>query len=161
MELLEKMSQVAAGAHAPFLSAAGADLMNLESFTQLDAPRDLAKIFDTTEYAKWKSFRQSEDSRYVGLCVPHILMRLPYGKDTKPVDGFELLVGYMEIIDISAIFREAGIQEKVIFYGIEDISTTNPIWRVFSVLKKLTPNFVQFNKLPAAKLQGVVTRVEM
>ena len=48
----------------------------------------MAKIYDSTEFAKWKSFRQSEDSRYVGLCVPHILMRLPYGKDTKPVDGF-------------------------------------------------------------------------
>ncbi len=88
IELLEKMSQVAAGAHAPFLTAAAAELMNLESFTNLDQPRDLAKIFDTTEYAKWKSFRQSEDSRYVGLCVPHILMRLPYGRETKVVDGF-------------------------------------------------------------------------
>ncbi|HVX66982.1 MAG TPA: type VI secretion system contractile sheath large subunit [Bryobacteraceae bacterium] len=88
IELLEKMSQVAAGAHAPFLTAAAPDLMNLDSFTSLDAPRDLAKIFDTTEYAKWKSFRQSEDSRYVGLCVPHVLMRLPYGRDTKVVDAF-------------------------------------------------------------------------
>jgi len=88
LELLEKMSQVAAGAHAPFLTAAGADLLNMDSFTNLDQPRDLAKIFDTTEYAKWKSFRQSEDSRYVGLCVPHVLLRLPYGKDTKVVDGF-------------------------------------------------------------------------
>ena len=88
LELLEKMSQVAAGAHAPFLTAAGADLLNMDSFTNLDQPRDLAKIFDTTDYAKWKSFRQSEDSRYVGLCVPHVLLRLPYGKDTKVVDGF-------------------------------------------------------------------------
>ncbi len=88
LELLEKMSQVAAGAHAPFLTAAGADLLNMDSFTNLDQPRDLAKIFDTTEYAKWKSFRASEDSRYVGLCVPHVLLRLPYGKDTKVVDGF-------------------------------------------------------------------------
>jgi len=88
IELLEKMSQVAAGAHAPFLTAAAPELMNLDTFTTLDQPRDLAKIFDTTEYAKWKSFRQSEDSRYVGLCVPHILMRLPYGRDTKVVEAF-------------------------------------------------------------------------
>ncbi len=60
----------------------------MESFTQLDQPRDIGKIFDTTEYAKWKSFRQSDDSRYVGLCVPHVLMRLPYGRDTAPVDAF-------------------------------------------------------------------------
>ena len=77
------------------------------------------------------------------------------------LDGFEIQAGYMEVIDIEKIIREHGIQEKVIFYGIEDIATTNPVWKVFSVIKKLTPNFVQFNKLPAAKLQGVVTRVEM
>jgi len=88
LELLEKMSQVAAAAHAPFLTAASAELLNMESFTNLDQPRDLAKIFDTTEYAKWKSFRQSEDSRYVGLCLPRVLMRLPYGRDTTPVDAF-------------------------------------------------------------------------
>jgi len=88
IELLEKVSNVAAGAHAPFLTAADASLLNLDSFTSLGQPRDLAKIYDSTEFAKWKSFRQSEDSRYIGLCVPHILMRLPYGKDTKPVDGF-------------------------------------------------------------------------
>jgi len=88
LELLEKVSNVAAAAHAPFLTAAASQLMNMESFTQLDQPRDIAKIFDTTEFAKWKSFRQSDDSRYVGLCVPHVLMRLPYGRDTSPVDAF-------------------------------------------------------------------------
>ena len=87
-ELLERVSQVAAAAHAPFIAAASPELMNLESFTTLDQPRDMAKIFDTTEYAKWKSFRMSEDSRYVVLTLPHVLMRLPYGHDTKPVDGF-------------------------------------------------------------------------
>lgn len=95
MELLEKMSNVAAAAHAPFLTAASPDLVGLESFTQLGQPRDLSKVFDTTEYVKWKSFRQSEDSRYVGLCLPHILMRLPYGKDTNPVEGFN----YEESVD--------------------------------------------------------------
>jgi type VI secretion system protein ImpC len=88
LELLEKVAQVAAAAHAPFLTAASSQLLNMESFTQLDQPRDVARIFDTTEYAKWKSFRQSDDSRYVGLCVPHVLMRLPYGRDTVPVDAF-------------------------------------------------------------------------
>jgi type VI secretion system protein ImpC len=89
MDLLEKVSNVAAASHAPFLTAAGADLLSMESFTELSNPRDLSKVFDTTEYAKWKSFRQSEDSRYVGLCVPHILMRLPYGKATSPVEAFD------------------------------------------------------------------------
>jgi len=95
MALLEGISHVAAQAHAPFISAAAPDLMNLESFTELDKPRDLAKIFDSTEYAKWKSFRQGEDSRYVALCLPRTLSRLPYGKDTKPIDEFS----YEEHVD--------------------------------------------------------------
>ena len=95
IELLERVAQVASAAHAPFLSAASAGLLNLEDFTQLGNPRDIGKIFDTTEYAKWKSFRQSEDSRYVGLALPHILMRLPYGKETKMVDDF----AYEEAVD--------------------------------------------------------------
>jgi KUP system potassium uptake protein len=92
----------------------------------------------------------------------------PYGLDTTlktglgtGLDGFMVIAGYMEIFDIELLLKQNGIQEKVIFYGIEDIATTNPVWRVFSVIKKLTPNFVQFNKVPAAKLQGVITRVEM
>ena len=93
IELLEKVSQVAAGAHAPFLTAAAPELMNLESFAQLGEPRDIGKIFDSTEYAKWKSFRASEDSRYVGLTMPRVLMRLPYGKDTKPIDEFNFEEG--------------------------------------------------------------------
>lgn len=89
LALLEKISQVAAAAHAPFISAAGAELFNFNSFTELGEPRDLAKIFQSVEYAKWKSFRESEDSRYVALAMPHILMRLPYGKDNVPVEAFD------------------------------------------------------------------------
>ncbi|MCC6343854.1 MAG: type VI secretion system contractile sheath large subunit [Bryobacterales bacterium] len=88
VELLERVAQVAASAHAPFLSAASPEMFNLESYTSLDAPRDLGKVFDTTEYAKWKSFRASEDSRYVGLTVPRILMRLPYGRANKQIEAF-------------------------------------------------------------------------
>lgn len=95
IELLEKMSQVAAAAHAPFLTAASSDMFNLDSYASLDAPRDLAKIFDTNEYAKWKSFRNSEDSRYVALTCPHVLMRLPYGRDGVQIDDF----AYEEQVD--------------------------------------------------------------
>jgi len=95
IELLEKISQVAAAAHAPFFASAGPSMVNLESWTQVDAPRDLAKVFDSTEYAKWKSFRQSEDSRYIGLCLPRTLGRLPYGRETKPIDEFN----YEESVD--------------------------------------------------------------
>ena len=88
VELLEKVAQVAAAAHAPFLSAASPEMFNQDSFTNIDAARDMAKIFDSSEYAKWKSFRQSEDARYVGLALPHVLMRLPYGKNGVAVDAF-------------------------------------------------------------------------
>ena len=89
LALLEKVSQVAAAAHAPFISAAGPGLFNFDSFTELGEPRDLAKNFQSVDYAKWKSFRDSEDSRYVALAMPHILMRLPYGKDNVPVEAFD------------------------------------------------------------------------
>jgi type VI secretion system protein ImpC len=95
MELLEQISHVAASAHAPFVSAANPEMMNLPSYTQLDAPRDLAKVFDSTAYAKWKSFRESEDSRYVALCLPRTLSRLPYGPETRPVEAFN----YIEDVD--------------------------------------------------------------
>ena len=95
IELLERISQVASSAHAPFLTAASPELLNLSSYTQLGAPRDIGKIFDSTEYAKWKSFRQSDDSRYVALALPHVLMRLPYGKDTRQIEAFD----YEEAVD--------------------------------------------------------------
>ncbi|HEY0777017.1 MAG TPA: type VI secretion system contractile sheath large subunit [Gemmatirosa sp.] len=95
LELLEKMSNVAAAAHAPLLTAADASMFNLDSFTELDQPRDLAKVFDTTEYAKWKAFRTTEDSRYVALTAPRILMREPYGSATVPIEAFN----YEERVD--------------------------------------------------------------
>jgi len=95
IELLEKIAQVAAASHAPFLTAASPEMMNLESFTQIDAPRDLAKVFDTTEFARWKAFRQSEDSRYVALTMPRMLLREPYGEATVPVEAFR----YEEHVD--------------------------------------------------------------
>ena len=89
MYLIEQMSHVAAAAHAPFIAGASPELLGLETFTDLGKPRDMAKIFDTVEYAKWKSFRESEDSRYVGLTLPHFLGRLPYNpKDGTTVEGF-------------------------------------------------------------------------
>ncbi|WP_298273109.1 KUP/HAK/KT family potassium transporter [Geobacter sp.] len=92
----------------------------------------------------------------------------PFGVKTKLTEGlgtgldsFEIRAGYMEMVDIEKLLKKNGIEEKVIFYGIEDIATNNPLWRVFSAIKRQSANFVQFNKLPASKLQGVVTRVEM
>ena len=88
IELLEKIAQVSAASHAPFLTATSPEMLNLESYTDLGAPRDMAKVFDTSEYAKWKAFRQSEDSRYVALTLPRILMREPYGPETVPIETF-------------------------------------------------------------------------
>ena len=88
IELLEKVAQVAASAHAPFLTAASHEMFNLQSFAELDAPRDMGKVFDTTEYAKWKAFRQSEDARYVALTAPRMLLREPFGNATVPIEAF-------------------------------------------------------------------------
>ena len=96
MYFVEQMSHVAAAAHAPFISAASAEIMGLESFTDLGKPRDLAKVFDTVEYAKWKSFRDSEDARYVALTLPRFLGRLPFDpKDGNTTEGFN----YVEDVD--------------------------------------------------------------
>ena len=89
------ISNVAAAAHAPFVAAAGPKLFNMESFTELANPRDLAKIFQSVEYASWNSFRESEDSRYVALTMPRVLGRLPYGEDFKRVEEFN----YEENVD--------------------------------------------------------------
>lgn len=95
MEVLEKMSNIAAAAHAPFISAASSELFGWQEFTELSGPRDLAKIFDNELYTRWKSFRESDDSQYVGLVMPHILMRPPYGKDSITVEEFD----YQEKVD--------------------------------------------------------------
>ncbi|MDR1982977.1 MAG: type VI secretion system contractile sheath large subunit [Holosporaceae bacterium] len=93
--LLEKISNIAAAAHAPFIAAAHPRIFDMESFSHLAGPRDMSKIFESTEMVKWRSFRDSEDSRYVALVLPRVLMRLPYGPDTLPVDG----MNYVESID--------------------------------------------------------------
>lgn len=88
IELLGKVSNIAAAAFCPFLSAASPDLFGFSDWTQLSKPRDLEKIFDTVEYAKWRSLRESEDSRFVTLAMPRVLARLPYGETTKPIEEF-------------------------------------------------------------------------
>ncbi len=94
IDLLSKVSNVAAAAFCPFISAASPQLYGFDNWTELTKPRDLAKIFDTVEYTKWRSFRDSEDSRFVTLTMPRVLARLPYGANTKPVDEFD----YEEVV---------------------------------------------------------------
>ncbi len=89
VEILRGMAKVAAASHSPFISAADPSVMHMESWQELSNPRDLTKIFGTPEYAAWRSFRDSEDSRYVSLTMPRVLSRLPYGQDTNPTDCFD------------------------------------------------------------------------
>jgi type VI secretion system protein ImpC len=88
IESLRLVSNVAAAAFAPFISAAGAQMFGFDDWTELSKPRDLAKIFEGAEYIKWRSFRDSEDSRFVSLALPRTLARVPYGAATKPIDEF-------------------------------------------------------------------------
>jgi KUP system potassium uptake protein len=74
---------------------------------------------------------------------------------------FEIQFGYMEVVDVEEILREAGIEEKTIYYGIEDIVTKNTLWKIFSLIKRMAPPFVQFYKFPHQKIHGVITRIEM
>ncbi len=89
VELLSSMAKVAAAAHAPFIAAAAPSVMLMESWNELANPRDLTKIFQTPEHAAWRSFRESEDSRYVGLTMPRFLARQPYGAKSNPVEEFD------------------------------------------------------------------------
>lgn len=89
VELLTSMAKVAAAAHAPFIAAAAPSVLLMDSWQELANPRDLTKIFQTPEHAAWRSFRESEDSRYVGLAMPRFLARQPYGAKTDPVEEFD------------------------------------------------------------------------
>lgn len=88
VELLGEIAQISAASHAPFITAPSPTLMNMDSWQELSNPRDLTKIFQTPEYAAWRSLRESEDSRYIGLAMPRFLGRLPYGAKTNPVEEF-------------------------------------------------------------------------
>jgi len=89
VELLSGMAQIAAASHAPFIAAASPTTMQMDSWGELANPRDLTKIFQTPEYAAWRSMRESDDSKYVGLAMPRFLSRMPYGAKTNPVEEFE------------------------------------------------------------------------
>src|SRR5262245_15430309 len=104
IETLRLVSNVAAAAFAPFISAAGAGMFGFDSWPELAKPRDLAKIFETQDYTKWRSFRDSEDSRFVNLVLPRTLARLPYGAATKEVEEF----GYEE-----APYDESGAAKSM------------------------------------------------
>jgi type VI secretion system protein ImpC len=88
ISLLRDLSKIAASAHAPLITGANPNLLGMDSWTELMNPRDLSKVFDTPEYAAWKSLRDAVDSRYVAMCMPRVLSRLPYGAKSEPVEEF-------------------------------------------------------------------------
>jgi type VI secretion system protein ImpC len=89
VELLSQIAQISAASHAPFIAGAAPSVMGMSSWQELSNPRDLTKIFQTPEYAAWRSLRESEDSRYLGLAMPRFLARMPYGAKINPVDEFD------------------------------------------------------------------------
>ncbi|HAW34415.1 MAG TPA: type VI secretion system contractile sheath large subunit [Alphaproteobacteria bacterium] len=88
LEILKGMAQIASASHMPFIAAADPSVMNMDSWQELANPRDISKIFSTPEYAAWRGFRESEDSRYIALTMPRVLSRMPYGAKTNPVEDF-------------------------------------------------------------------------
>ncbi len=89
VETLRLVSNVAAGAFAPFISGVGAGMFGFDNWSELSKPRDLAKIFETAEYTKWRGFRETEDSRFVNLVMPRVISRVPYGAATKAIEEFK------------------------------------------------------------------------
>jgi KUP system potassium uptake protein len=137
---------------------------NKISGTALYFSRDIDRIPQYISYIMFKNNIIYENNIFISI----IKSESPFGVEssftkelTRGLSVFEITVGYMEIIDVTQILKDHGIYEKTIFYGIEDIFTSNIVWRVFSVIKKLSPYFVQFYRLPPEELHGVMTRFEM
>jgi len=103
---LTQMSKVAAAGPTPFIAAASADLFGLNSFHDLNKPRDLSKLFDSVDLADWQAFRATKDSRFISLVLPHALLRMPYGKNGEPVEGiaFEETWGHRPLCPTPSAF---------------------------------------------------------
>ncbi len=137
---------------------------NKISGTALFFSRDITRIPQYISHIMFKNNIIYENNIFISM-VKH---DDPFGVESsftkelaKGLRVFEIKMGYMEVVDVEQILKKEGIYEKTIFYGIEDIITNNIIWKVFSIIKKLSPSFVQFYKLPPEELHGVMTRFEM
>jgi type VI secretion system protein ImpC len=128
VQLMRDLSKVASAAHAPFFAGAEPTLMGMDSWTELMNPRDLSKLFDTPDYAAWKGLRDSVDSRYMGLCMPRVLARLPYGAKSEPVEEFAfeeetdghkgekygwMNAAYAMAVNVNRAFKEYGWTTRI------------------------------------------------
>jgi type VI secretion system protein ImpC len=128
VQLMRDLSKVAAAAHAPFFAGAEPTLMGMDNWTELMNPRDLSKLFDTPDYAAWKGLRDSVDSRYMGLCMPRVLARLPYGAKSEPVEEFAfeeetdghkgekygwMNAAYAMAVNVNRAFKEYGWTTRI------------------------------------------------
>jgi len=137
---------------------------NKISGTALFFTRDIDKVPQYISHVMFKNNIIYENNIFISI----IKSDSPFGVESsftaEPAKGlkvFEIKAGYMEIVDVEQILKDQGIYEKTIFYGVEDIFTNNLIWKIFSIIKKLSPSFVQFYRLPTDELHGVMTRFEM
>ena len=137
---------------------------NKISGTALFFARDVTRVPQYISHIMFKNNIIYENNIFISI----VRLDSPFGVEStfteEPAKGlkvFEIRAGYMEVIDVEKILKEKGIYEKTIFYGIEDIFTDNLIWKVFSLIKKNSPSFVQFYRLPPDELHGVMTRFEM
>jgi KUP system potassium uptake protein len=137
---------------------------NKISGTALYFARDVTRIPQYIYYIMFKNNIIYQNNIFISI----VRLESPFGVESafteEPSKGlkiFEIRAGYMEVINVVEILREKGINEKTIFYGIEDIFTDNLIWKVFSFIKRNSPSFVQFYRLPPEELHGVMTRFEM
>jgi KUP system potassium uptake protein len=134
------------------------------SGTALFFARDITRVPQYIAHIMFKNNIIYENNIFTSI----VKLDSPFGVESSftnaPAKGlkvFEIRAGYMEVVDVEKILKENGIYEKTIFYGIEDIFASNMVWRIFSVIKKLSPSFVQFYRLPPEELHGVMTRFEM
>jgi KUP system potassium uptake protein len=137
---------------------------NKISGTALFFTRDINRVPQYISHIMFKNNIIYENNIFTSI----VKLDSPFGVESaftdEPAEGlkvFEIKAGYMEVINVEQILKEKGIYEKTIFYGIEDIFSSNIVWKIFSVIKKLSPSFVQFYRLPPEELHGVMTRFEM
>jgi type VI secretion system protein ImpC len=128
VQLMRDLSKIAGAAHAPFFAGADPTLLGMDSWTELSNPRDIGKLFDTPEYAAWKGLRDQDDARYVGLCMPRVLSRHPYGAKSVPIEefGFEeetdghkgekygwMNAAYAMAVNVNRAFKEYGWTTRI------------------------------------------------